>query len=205
MEQVYEDSRENNPFRIEHNFGDKIVIMYSGNHSTLNLLTTLLDAMVCLKDDARFLFVHIGSGVRLSEVQDYKKRFELCNLIILPYQPRENIHLSLGSADIQVVSFGNGSVGYSHPNKIYGSMFIGKPVLYIGPEESFITDILSQCPGNISVRHGDVHSLVNQLEMFANLSNDERLLIGKQNRLYAERYFHPKILLDQIVQSIESV
>jgi hypothetical protein len=203
MEKVYEGNREDNPFRKEHGFGDKIVVMYSGNHAGLHPLTTLLDAAVYLKDDSRFLFVHIGGGVRLSEVQDYKKQYALHNITILPFQPREKIHLSLGAADIQVVSLGNNIVGYSHPNKIYGSMFIGKPILYIGPVESHITDILNQCPGNISVRHGDSQLLINQLIMFADLSIYDRMLIGKQNRLYAEHHFQPEMLINQMIKSIE--
>ena len=44
--------------------------MYSGNHSVMHPLTTLLDAAVRLKEDGRFLFVHIGGGVRLQEVRE---------------------------------------------------------------------------------------------------------------------------------------
>ena len=71
---------------------------------------------MCIRDrsdDKRFLFVHIGGGVRLQEVREYKEEYGLDNVMILPYQPRERIHLSLGSADIQVVSLGEGCVGYT--------------------------------------------------------------------------------------------
>ena len=100
-------------------------------------LTTLLETAVRLSDDKRFLFVHIGGGVRLQEVREYKEEYGLDNVMILPYQPRERIHLSLGSADIQVVSLGEGCVGYTHPNKVYGAMFIGKPILYIVGEVAY--------------------------------------------------------------------
>ena len=106
MESVYEGKREDNPFRQENGFGDRIVIMYSGNHSVMHPLTTLLETAVRLSDDKRFLFVHIGGGVRLQEVREYKEEYGLDNVMILPYQSRERIHLSLGSADIQVVSLG---------------------------------------------------------------------------------------------------
>jgi colanic acid biosynthesis glycosyl transferase WcaI len=51
----------------------------------------------------------------------------------LAYQDRSKLHLSLGASDLQVVILGDNQVGYTHPNKIYGAMFIGKPILYIGP------------------------------------------------------------------------
>lgn len=82
MESVYEGKREDNPFRQENGFVDRIVIMYSGNHSVMHSLMTLLEAAVRLKDDKRFLFVHIGSGVRLQEVHDYKEKYGLDNVTI---------------------------------------------------------------------------------------------------------------------------
>ena len=193
-----------NPFRIENGFGDRIVIMYSGNHSVMHPLTTLLDAAVRLKEDGRFLFVHIGGGVRLQEVREYKEKYRLDNILILPYQPREKIHLSLGSADIQVVSLGEGCVGFTHPNKIYGAMFISKPVLYIGPEQFHITDILCRCPGNISVSHGESDLLVQKIVAFAEMDNSERSRVGIRNRRYAETYLRPDILLEKMIGSIES-
>ncbi len=75
MESVYEGKREDNPFRQENGFGDRIVIMYSGNHSVMHPLTTLLETAVRLSDDKRFLFVHIGGGVRLQEVREYKEEY----------------------------------------------------------------------------------------------------------------------------------
>lgn len=205
MNSVYLGSRLENSFRIENHFGNKIVIMYSGNHSVMHPLDTLLEAAVMLKEDKRFIFVHIGGGIRLQEVKEYKKKFDLKNIVLLPYQPRENIHISLGSSDIQVISLGDKCVGYTHPNKIYGAMFIGKPVIYIGPDESHITEILDKCDGNISVRHGEYNKLVESLIRFAETTENQRINIGNKNRQYAESHFHPKILLSNMVTSIEEI
>lgn len=204
MESVYEGKREDNPFRQENGFDDRIVIMYSGNHSVMHPLTTLLEAAVLLKDDKRFLFVHIGGGVRLQEVRDYKEEYGLDNVMILPYQPRERIHLSLGAADIQVVSLGEGCIGYTHPNKVYGAMFIGKPILYIGPDKSHISDILDICKGNIAVCHGESELLREKLLAFAGLSTTQKSAIGLCNKSFAEQHFRPDVLLDQMVQSVEN-
>ena len=150
------------------------------------------------------MFVHVGGGVKLSEVRDYKERYDLKNIMILPFQPRESIHISLGSADIQVVSLGNNCVGLTHPNKVYGAMFIGKPMIYIGPDDSHISEILDDCPGNISVRHGDTDFLVKSLIDFACKEENDRELIGNRNRTIAQNHFHPDKLLKRMVKSIES-
>ena len=205
VNKLFVGERLSNPFRIENNFKEKIVIMYSGNHSVMHPLTTLLDAAVLLRDDHRFLFVHIGGGVKLNEVLEYKEMYNLKNVITLPYQPRENIHISLGSADLQVVSLGDKCTGFTHPNKIYGSMFIGKPILYIGPTHSHISEILNECPGNISVKHGDANLLVELLYQFEKTKQLDKDLIGESNKIFANKYFHPKKLIEKMTDSIESV
>lgn len=205
MGKVYSDDRIKNPFRVDNSFGDKIVIMYSGNHSVMHPLDTLLEAAKILKDDPRFLFVHIGGGIRINDVRKYKEQFNLENIFLLPYQPRELIHLSLGAADIQVVILGDNCVGYTHPNKIYGAMYIGKPILYIGPEKSHISDILDECEGNISVKHNEVDQLVKALLTFALKSEIKWNHIGQNNLRYAQIHFNKDILLSQMVDIIESV
>ncbi len=194
MEEVYTGDRMENPFRRSEGFGDKIVVMYSGNHSYVHPLDTLLQTALDLRDDPKFLFVFIGGGVRKKDVTAFKEKNALTNIVQLPYQPRNNIHNSLGAADIQVVIMGNGQVGYTHPNKIYGAIFIGKPVLYIGPSPSHVSDILADLRGNIQVEHGASENLTSQLRAFGDLSAAAQQEIGKNNRDYAVAHFLPEVI-----------
>lgn len=204
MEKTYDGSRTENPFRVEHQFGDRVVVMYSGNHSYIHPLNDLLQAALQLKNDYRFLFVFIGSGVRKQEVKEFKETHGLYNILQLPFQPREKAHLSLGAADIQAVVLGDGQVGYTHPNKIYGAMFLGKPVLYIGPNPSHISDALSNCPGNILVGHGESEKLVQQLLELA--SEPQKMEeTGRNNRQYASRFLDPEKLKKQLTEQIEAL
>lgn len=202
---VFEGHRLENPFRIEHGFRDKIVVMYSGNHSFVHPLDTLLNAILSLKNDPDFLFVFIGEGVRKNEVTRFREIHRLTNVIQLPYQHRNKIHLSLGSADLQVVIMGDGQVGYTHPNKIYGAMFLGKPILYIGPAHSHITDILCQLKGNIMVDHGADNILTDSLRQFKSLTRQQWEEIGKNNKQYASRHFLPDILKKQMTEAVEQL
>jgi colanic acid biosynthesis glycosyl transferase WcaI len=205
MEEKYEGSRMENPFRIENQFEERLVVMYSGNHSYVHPLDTLLNAILRLQSDPHFLFVFVGGGVRKKDVTAFVEEHELKNIIQLPYQPRENIHLSLGSSDVQVVIMGEEQVGFTHPNKIYGAMYLGKPVLYIGPDNSHITDILRESEGNIMVKHGQSSELVMKLLSFRLNDEDLNTHIGIQNRRKMETEFHPKKLKARMVQIITSV
>jgi hypothetical protein len=205
MSKVYEGSRLENPFRIEHGFGDKIVIMYSGNHAVMHPLDTILDVALELKEDSRFLFVFIGGGVRVKDVTDFKALHGLENIKQLPFQPREIIHQSLGSADLQLVILGEGQVGYTHPNKVYGAIFIGKPIIYIGPSESHVTDITKSIDGNIEVEQGQVKELKESLQHFAELGEVHWSKVGQQNLKFAHHNYLPSKLKSEMVMFIDQV
>lgn len=202
MEETFTGSRMTNPFRIENALGDKVVIMYSGNHAYVHQLDTLLEAALILKENSRFLFVFVGGGVRKKDVTEFKIKHKLDNIVQLPFQPRENIHNSLGSSDIQVVILGNGQVGYTHPNKVYGAMYIGKPVLYIGPAESHVADLLNDLDGNISVQHGQSKILADKIELLFSKNWDEINRIGENNLTYANNNFHPDVLKQKMIDAI---
>lgn len=202
VDEVSKQDRMSNPFRIENNFKDKIVVMYSGNHAYVHPLDTLLNAALKLKDNSRILFVFIGGGVRKKDVTDFKNKYQMSNIVQLPFQPRENIHNSLGASDIQVVILGDGQVGFTHPNKVYGALYVAKPILYIGPHKSHVADILDSLNGNIFVEHGQTDLLVSKLQNFSNLELNEINKIGIQNFKYANLNFHPEVLKNKMVNAI---
>jgi glycosyltransferase involved in cell wall biosynthesis len=133
-----------NPFRTAHNLGGKFVIMYSGNHSPANPLDTLLGAVIRLKDDPTLMFLFIGGGLGKKQIEATIREHNLTNALSLPYQPFEKIGESLSAADAHVVALGDNMVGIIHPCKIYGAMAVGKPILYLGPRPSHISDLRLQ-------------------------------------------------------------
>jgi len=205
MNEVYNGKRMDNPFRKYNNFNNKVVVMYSGNHAVVHPLNTILEAAKKLKYDDKFLFVFIGGGVRKKDVVKFNEENKLNNILSLPYQDRDTIHLSLGAADIHIVIHGNGCTGFTHPNKIYGAMFIGKPILYVGPSQSHIADILNNIKGNILVQHGEVDLLVKELISFSEKGEIEWNKIGMNNMEYARKNLMPDKLINDIITNIENL
>ena len=205
MSDVYEGNRLDNSFRVEHGFADKTIIMYSGNHSVMHSLDVLLNVALDLRDDPSFLFVFIGNGVRKKDVADFKEKYLLTNIVQLPLQGRNKIHLSLSSADIHAVVLGNGCTGYVHPSKIYGAMAIGRPVLYVGPKQSYVNDILAVCQGNISVEHNQKDLLVKELRSFASMGPSHWDNVGSKNTVYLEEHFLKEKLISQFVAHVNSL
>ncbi|MFM7292252.1 MAG: glycosyltransferase, partial [Planctomycetia bacterium] len=173
-----------NAFREQHGFGDAFVVMYSGNHGVQNPLATLLDAareLEAREVQARqdILFVFIGGGVGKLEVE---RRIEAgaSNLRSLPFEPLARIGTSLSAADVHVVSLADKAVGIIHPCKVYGAMAIGRPILFFGPPESHVGDILRHGDIGRTVSHGDVTGAVAAVEELAAIGESARATMGRR-------------------------
>lgn len=164
LDDVLDDiPHERNPWRVSHGVDRRLVVMYSGNHSPTNPLTTLLEASRQLADDDRILFLFVGGGVGKREVEDYVG----ANVRSLPYQPLATLGCSLSAADIHVVSIGERALGIVHPCKVYGAMAVGRPVLLLGPTDSHVGDLIAHEGAGWHVDHGDVQGMVALLRELA--------------------------------------
>ena len=168
-----------NPFRREHGLEGKFVVMYSGNHSPSNPLTTLLQAASRLRNVSDLKFLFIGGGLGKREVDDAIAREKLANVVSLPYQPIERLRYSLGAADVHVVSLGDDMVGIIHPCKVYGAMAVGRPVLFFGPRPSHVSDLLDAHGFGWHVAHGDVDGAVRTIEAIRNTPPEKLAEMGR--------------------------
>ena len=171
---AYYDPAGRESFRKQLGVSDRFVVMYSGNHSPLHPVDTLLQAALRLRDNPAIAFVFVGGGSEFARVKAFARDLNLSNVVCAPYQPLELLAGSLSAADLQVVLLGDPFVGIVHPCKIYNMLAVGAPFLYIGPGESHITE-LQQYPeiarmGRF-VRHGDVNQVVDIITRMASEGN----------------------------------
>lgn len=190
-------------FRKAHGLEGKFVVMYSGNHSPVHPLSTMLDAASRLRDDAGVAFCFVGGGSEFQRVEARVAAERLTNVLCLTYQPMDQLSASLSAADLHTVVMGNAFVGLIHPCKIYNILAVGAPVLYIGPEPSHVTEIFSQPGVNYpfgSARHGDVEKLLSEI---ARLRATSATLTSREKPAFAEQ-FSQRQLLGRMVQVLEN-
>jgi glycosyltransferase involved in cell wall biosynthesis len=192
-----------NPFRTRHGLGGKFVVMYSGNHSPSNPLTTLLQAAVRLKDDPTLHFAFIGGGTGKREVEAVVAEHRLTNVLNLPYQPMSELRYSLSAADVHLVALGGPMVGIIHPCKVYSAMAAGRPVLFLGPKPSHIADLLDRHSFGVQVAHGDVSGAVSALRHFQSRSRDELSEMGRAAQTVLRDSLSQSILCRQLCDRLE--
>ena len=195
-EAVRFDAESRREFRRAHGLENKFVVMYSGNHSPCHPLTTVLDAAKALAADKKIAFCFIGGGSEFRKIQQQVGP-SLPNVICLPYQPLNKLAGSLSAADLHVVAMGNPFVGMVHPCKIYNIMSVGVPVLYVGPEQSHLADILREVavPGAYeSLRHGDVTGAVGAIQRMAARHSESRVDYGNLPAQFAQGELLPPLI-----------
>lgn len=203
-EHLVEDSSDIN-FRKNNNWGDKRVLMYSGNHSIVHPLDTFLKASERFEGDDRFLLAFVGGGLGKQEINQWINENPMSPVDSLPYQPIENLKNSLSAADVHLVSMGNSMAGCVHPCKVYGAMAIGKPILLLGNNNNHISEIINQYDIGWSVEHGDIDGMTNMLIYLRDV--DESILIEKGNNAKEAilSNYSQKVLMNKFCSYIDDI
>lgn len=197
-DEVHYDASGRDRFRQAHGLDGKFVVMYSGNHSPVHPLDTLLQAAARFRDDSSVMFCFVGGGSEFKRVQQWVKEEGLQNVLCLPYQPLDQLSASLSAADLHVVIMGEEFVGLVHPCKIYNIMGVAAPVLYIGPSPSHITEIFGSMGAGHSCRsaaHGVVDQVTEHIqEAMSNGTSVRRSVPPELTRQFAKETLLPRLV-----------
>jgi len=164
-------------FRARHGLEGKFVVLFSGNHSIVHPLDTVLAAALAMRGDPSVVFLFIGGGLRVEEVRAFREHHGLENITQLPPQRREGLGESLASADLHVVVMGEAVNGLVHTSKVYGILATGLPFVAVGPRDSHLGDLIRECPSGFRVDHGDPSGFAEIIRLARGLSAQEKLRI----------------------------
>lgn len=123
---------------------DRFVVAYSGNLGRVHEFTTVLDAAERLKSRQDIVFLFIGTGARFEEVRAAARSRELDNLRLLPPETRADLPAALAAADAQLVTLQPGFARLVYPSKLAGVLAAGRPVLFVGPPDGEIAQLLAR-------------------------------------------------------------
>lgn len=194
--------RSNNPFREKFRLENKFVVLYSGNHSVVHPLNTLIEAAIRLRERSDVQFIFVGGGLRVDDVKKAKETYQLSNVLQLPHQPRELLDASLSMADLHVVVMGKEVSGLVHTSKIYGILATGTPYVVIGPSQSHLSDLLADCPGGFHVEHGQVDELVGAIETAQSLPPETLQEYAQKNIDFLHRHYTAEISLTAFAEKV---
>jgi len=175
-----------NPFRAQ--FGERFVVMYSGNIGLSQHLEAVLDAAGRVANQPGIVFVMIGEGARKSALIKLARERGLANVMFLPYRPKEELAESLGAADLHLIPLMRGAAGCLVPSKIYGILAAGRPFVAMMEERAEVARIARENRVGFVVEPGDAGALADAV-LGANRNRNELRAMGERARQVAVRQF----------------
>lgn len=194
--ELFPDSEAGRLCAQRHQLDGSFRFVYSGNFGNSHEFETFLAAAAELKTQSMIRFVFIGDGPQRPGLEKRCGQAGLSNVVFLPFQPRQTLRASLNMADVHLVSLMPNLDGLMLPSKIYGIMAVGKPVVFVGPEESEVAEIIRASGCGFVVQPGDSKSLVGRcLELFGDAALRNEL--GSAGRRYFREQFDRQLATAQ--------
>jgi colanic acid biosynthesis glycosyl transferase WcaI len=185
-----------NAFRLAQGWQNRFVVLYSGNLGTAYYFDDLLEVCRRLQSDMTIVFAFIGRGHRFKEVESFKEKHNLDNIVLLPFQPEDALAQSLGSANIHFVALRPEYLGLIVPSKFYGILAAGLPIVYQGGSQGEIAGIIAEENVGEIVAHGDVEGLRNVILAYRS-DPDLCRIQGQKARTLVETTYNRQMALQK--------
>lgn len=118
----------------EHDLSGKFVAGYLGTHGLAHGLENILETAELLRDEP-FAFLLVGSGADKERLQSMAREKNLTNVIFVPRQSKEDLLRYWSLCDASLVHLRDDPLFATViPSKIFESMAVGLPVIFVGPE-----------------------------------------------------------------------
>jgi len=145
-----------NAFARANGLVDKFVVMHSGNVGASQNLEMIVEAADRLKGRPDIVFAIVGDGVKRPSLASMAEARGLTNVRFFPYQPKESLDQSFGTADVFVVSLKAGIEGYIVPSKLYGTLAAGRPYIAAVDASAEPAEVAREHRCGLLVTPGDV-------------------------------------------------
>lgn len=174
----------NNAFRQVHHLENKFVVMYSGNIALTQGLHTVIHAAVHLRHRSDIVFVIVGEAKALDALSGLCMDYELENVRLLPFQPREQLPEMLAAADVGLVMQKQNVVAFNMPSKIQLLLASGRPIIASVPLMGTAAKAIRQSGGGVVIEPEDPISLADAiLDLYNHPAKAD--LLAQQGRRYA--------------------
>lgn len=184
--QIQPVHRADNEFLERHGLTEQFVVMYSGNLGAVHDFTTITEMIRRTQLYSDMYFCFIGDGPQKHYLVQTVEQEGWQRVLFLPYEVKERLRFSLSAADVHLVSLRVEMAGLSVPSKLYGIMAAGRPVIFIGPEQSEAARVIRKAECGSVIKPGDADGAVTALLNFYRHRQDlERQ--GNAARKYFER------------------
>jgi len=157
----------------------KLALMYSGNFGRAHSFREVISiARMMAEEDIQFAFSIRGN--REQELRDAVVTGDE-NIVFVPFAPQTELLSRLSSADIQLVTLQPEWTGTVVPSKFFGALAAGRPVLFIGSKQCWISELIEEYGLGWTCSQGEESKVAAQLR---EVVNNIELLVELQQRCH---------------------
>ena len=177
-----------NVWSRRHGLNDKFVFLYSGTIGMKHNPAMLLEIARRHEDDSNVRVVIVSEGIGAEWLRKEAAAAKLSNLIILPYQPFQELPSVLASGDVLVGILEEEAGTFSVPSKTLSYLCAGRPLLLAIPLDNLAARITRDHKAGLTVAPGDLEGF---LAAASELRESDALRedLATNARAYAEKTF----------------
>jgi len=187
--------------RIDHCWGERFVVLYTGAMGITRDLRTIVEAATLLRDDPGVLFAFLGDGEQRPELSALAAQRGLRNCQFLDTVPRKLVPAYCSAADVCVSLFPRKGLWHIIlGNKTFDYLGSGRPMIFGGTGDT--ADLLRAAGAGLVIEPENPRALV---EAIATLRADEaqRLEMGRRGKAYVMEKCSRRALTYALVEVIE--
>lgn len=193
-----------NGFVAENGLRDKFVVLYSGNAGRAHTFEAVLHAARAFRDNAQIVFLFVGGGARIPELKAAAASEGLANVRFLDYVPRRRLAESLSAASVSLVTENPDVVGLLVPSKAYGILASGRPLVFVGSDDSDVARVVRDADCGVVISPDDGAALVRCIERLVG-DHREVARLGANARRAAEQCYDKLHAVQQWQAAVERV
>lgn len=191
-----------NDWSIKNELNDKICIMYSGTLGMKHNPEILLRIAQYYKNNEYIRVVVISEGLGAEYLKSKKIELNLNNLIIMNFQPFEDLPHVLSSADIFVAVLEPDAGIFSVPSKVLTYLCFKRPLILAVPEENLAARIVQQNNAGKVVNPKDIDGMITEIDKLVQDSSLRKKL-GYNAYKYAKNNFDINLIADSFEKIIK--
>jgi glycosyltransferase involved in cell wall biosynthesis len=172
-------------------------IVFAGNIGNNQSIETIIEAANILKKIPQITFSIVGDGSRLKFLKEKVTTLQLKNINILGRYPVESMPAIYERADALLVTLGAiGNLSLTIPSKIQAYMASAKPIL--SAVDGLGAEVVNEAACGLTCPAGNSEELAKIIEKLYLMSDNDRNEMGIRGRRYAEKHYHPSVVVKNI-------
>lgn len=192
-----------NDWSRQHGFNHTMNLMYAGTLGTKHNPETLvaLAERFRQRPDVRVIVISEGAGTRY--LQKRKAETGLENLVLMPYQPYDELPQVMGAADVMLGLLEAAAGEFSVPGKVLSHFCAARPQVAAVPLVNRAAKVIQESGGGYAIAVGDDEAFLDAVQRLVDDDNLRRVM-GRRAREYAETAFDIRKIgarFEQILQS----